>query len=96
MKITKPKKDRRSGLEKEIDTVLNYMQGLKLDSEEYQHMVAILLKMYSAKEFEPKHLSKDAVAIIAGNLLGIVLILGYEHGHIIASKAISFVLKGRV
>jgi hypothetical protein len=36
------------------------------------------------------------MAIIAGNLLGIVLILGYEKANIVTSKAIGFVIKGKL
>lgn len=96
MKITKPKKDKRTGLEKEIDVVLNYMQGLKIDSEEYRKTMRMLLDMYKAKEFEPKRVSPDALVGVGGSLAGILMIIAYEPTHILASKALMFVLKGRV
>lgn len=40
--------------------------------------------------------SSDTILIVAGNLLGILLILKYEQLDIITTKAMSFVLKGRV
>lgn len=40
--------------------------------------------------------SPDTLLVVAGNLLGIVLILTYEKGNIITTKAINFILKGRV
>jgi len=40
--------------------------------------------------------SPDTILIVTGNLLGILLILKYEKLDIITSKAIGFVLKGRV
>jgi hypothetical protein len=40
--------------------------------------------------------SPDTIAVVAGNLLGIILILGYEKADVITTKALGFVLKGRV
>lgn len=43
----------------------------------------------------PNRVSVDTWAIIAGNLAGIVLILGYEKANVITSRAIGFVTKLR-
>ena len=40
--------------------------------------------------------SPDTILIIVGNLAGILLILKYEKLDIITSKALGFVIKGRV
>ena len=41
-------------------------------------------------------ISPDTMLVVAGNLAGILLILKFEKLDIIATKAIGFVLKGRV
>lgn len=41
-------------------------------------------------------ISPDTLLVVAGNLVGILLILNFEKMDIIRSKAISFVLKGRL
>lgn len=38
----------------------------------------------------------DTILVVGGNLLGILLILNFEKLDIVRSKAISFVLKGKV
>lgn len=40
--------------------------------------------------------SPDTIAIVSANLVGILLILYYEKLDVVSSKAIGFVLKGRV
>lgn len=40
--------------------------------------------------------SPDTLMIVGGNLLGIVLILNFEKLDIISTKALGFVLRGRV
>ena len=41
-------------------------------------------------------ITPDTIVIVSANLIGILLILNYEKLDIISSKAIGFVLKGRV
>jgi Zn-dependent oligopeptidase len=65
--------------------------------KEYSNMIDNLEKLYKAKDSEKsRKISPDTIAIIVGNLLGIGLILGYEKANVITSKAVAFVLKGRV
>ncbi|MCX7817542.1 MAG: hypothetical protein N2317_08575 [Syntrophales bacterium] len=94
-KITK--RDKRTNLEKEIDSVILTMSSYKPDSDEYEAMAKNLEMLYKAKTHERvRHVSPDTIALVAGNLLGIVLILGYEKANVITSKALGFVIKGRV
>lgn len=85
-----------TGLDKAIDEVLREMQGFTSDTEEYATMVTHLSTLYKLKETSsPKGVSADTMAIIAGNLVGIMVIVGYERANIIGSKALSFVMKLR-
>ena len=91
------KRDKRTNLEKEIDSVLKEMSSLKKDSEEYADMLDNLKVLYEARGEKPKSgIGADTIAIVCGNLLGIILILTFEKIDIITSKAIGFVLRGRV
>lgn len=89
-----PKKESR--LEEAIDNILAEMAGHDADSDEYAAMTDQLTKLYALKAIDkPDRISKDTLAIIAGNLIGILLIVGYEQGHILTSKAGSFLVKIR-
>ena len=91
------KKDKRTNLEKEIDDVLKEMELLDKDSTEYRSRVASLERLYKAKSLDTnRKISPDTAAIVAGNLLGIIVILTFEKANVITSKALGFVLKGRV
>ncbi len=88
---------KRSKLENVIDSILDDMSKLKADSNEYSDMANNLEKLLKAKSYEKqKGISPDTIAIVAGNLIGIVLILKHEKIDIITSKALGFVLRGRV
>ena len=95
MKFTKW--DKRSNLEKEINSVLAIMATWEPSSPEYTAMTKNLEVLYKARnEEKTRKIKPDTVLVVAANLLGIILILGYEETNIIRSKAMSFVLKGRV
>lgn len=66
--------------------------------EESQDAFALKKREIDLKEKEagkPDRVSKETLAVIGGNLAGILLIISYERMNVIASKALSFVLKSR-
>lgn len=64
---------------------VKHWEVLSKSLEEYENLVKSDWKV-----------SPDTLLVVAGNLLGIVLILTYEKANIVVSKALNFVLKGRV
>lgn len=89
--------DKQSPLDKEILNLLKQMETKSRDSEEYSVMSENLERLYKAKSYEQvRRVSPDTLAVVAGNLLGIALILGYEQVGVISTKALGFVIKGRV
>lgn len=95
MKFTR--KDKRTNLEKEIDSVLEKMSSLDPDSKEYSDMMNNLGKLFDAKSKEKdRKISPDTIVIVACSLLEIVLMLNFEKTGVITSKALGFVIKGRV
>jgi hypothetical protein len=53
-------------------------------------------RVYSEMVKPSWKLTPDTLVVVAGNLMGILLILNFERLDIVRSKALSFVLKGRV
>lgn len=92
MKLTK--KDKRTYLEVVIDEQLTDLVSKATTLEEITDVVELYEKRQKIGD-KPK-ISPDTIAIIAGNLLGIGLILSYEKLNVITTKALGFVLRGRV
>ena len=91
------KKDKRTNLEMEIDEVLEYMADMDPDSKEYTVIVENLDRLYKMKASERSHKIKaDTIAIVTANLVGIGAIIWHEKADVITSKALGFILKGRV
>lgn len=92
-KFTKKKK---TMLEQEIDEVLKEMGTMHTSSDEYVVTLERLERLYKLNEKkEVYRVSPDTLAVVAGNLLGIVMILHHEELNVVTSKALGFVLKGR-
>lgn len=84
------------GLEEVIDVLIVRMTTEDFDPKLFAEQVDQLTKLYKLKEnHTPKRVSPDTLALVLGNLIGIVIILGYERAHVVTSKALTFVLRSR-
>lgn len=91
------KKDKRTNLDKEIDDVLEEMTYQDKAGTRYAKNIDHLERLYRAKSYiKSRKISPDTKAIILANLLGILAILHFEKVDTVTSKALNFVLRGRV
>lgn len=66
------------------------------DAKESAKKIKNLERLYALKSKNaPKGLDPNTLLLVGGNLAGILIIVGYEHGHVIVSKAIGFAGKLR-
>lgn len=87
---------KKHSLKREIESVLKRMSELSPDSDEYAKMAKNLETLYSAASKSKDKVSLDTIVTVAGSLLGIILIINHEQTGIITSKALGFIIKGRV
>ena len=86
----------KTGLETTIDNLISEMAGHDGNSEEYSKMTENLETLYKLKaEDKPDRVDRNTIAIVAGNLLGILVIVSFEKSHVMTSKALSNLLKPR-
>ena len=84
----------KSGLEVAIDRLHDDMLAEDPHTEKWAAMADNLTKLYKLREHDaPRRVSPDTLALVAGNLLGIMMIVGHERAHVVTSKAESFVMK---
>lgn len=66
-------------------------------SEEYARTLAIIERLHKMKEAEkPSSVSKDTLAVVGANLLGILMIIKHEHINVITSRAMNLIMKPRI
>ena len=91
-KIIKPNK-----FEKEIDAILEELQYHEKDSQEYAQILSQLEKLVKMQDIRhSRRIKPDTLAQVGANLGGIALILNYEKLSVITTKALNFVVKGRL
>lgn len=81
-------------LDEAIKRAMANLACVNLDSKEYTATLQHLERLYALKG-NRQRVSPDTVLLVAGNLLGILVIVSYEHGHVIASKGFNLLLKTR-
>lgn len=80
--------NRDEAIDKLIVDVTDQMELVGPYSDEYDRHLANLQKLMSMKVADkPKRVSRDTMAIVLGNLAGILIIVAYENKHVITSKA---------
>jgi len=96
--FTQKSKPAPTGLDTAIADLLAEMATECGDSPEYAKMADNLVKLYQLRTAEHgnrQQLSPDTVATICANLAGVLIIVGYEQKHALATKALGFVQKLR-
>lgn len=78
----------------EIDAVLTEMQTEGVTSEEYPKLMGYLERLNELRLKDRRApLTNDTIAVVAGNLLGILLIVAYEQRHVVTSKGLSQLIR---
>jgi hypothetical protein len=81
------------------DAIARSLRTLKhheVNSPDYVRTLEIVTKLQQMKKDEKSDsVSKDTLATVGANLLGILMIIKYERLNVITSKALSFVLRLR-
>ena len=85
---------------KELSDAINRasctLAACDVGSDEYSKTLSHLERLYMIKaENRKNRVTPDAILIVAGNLLGILVIVAYEQKHVLGSKALSFVTKAK-
>lgn len=92
------KRKEQSHLERELDRIVLALRTQEPGSAEYTKLVNQLVQLNDLQYDKKKStsVSKETLAVIGGNLLGILLIIKHEHVNVISSKAMSLLLKPKI
>ena len=81
-------------LEDEIAHGLRKLKTFDPSSDDYQKMLDRLVVMHRMKEEDKSQFgSKDTLAVVVGNLLGIFMVIKHEHVNVITSRAFQLLLR---
>jgi hypothetical protein len=93
----KLRKEKPSIYDAPIAKVLQSMETFSPEDPEFTTLMAHLNELTKMKAAESAKSKVDAntMAIVGGNLLGILTIVAYEQKHVMTSKAMGFILKAK-
>ncbi len=81
-------------VDEQLDAVLTEMQTVGVNSEEFPKMLGYLERLNKIKTDERQDpVSRDTIALIFGNLMGILLIVAYEQKHLVTSKGFNQIIR---
>lgn len=82
--------------QKALTKALRELDAQQVGSDEYATVLESVVKLHKiAEEEKPDQVSMDTAALIAANILGILLIIRHEHVNVITSKAMGQVTRLR-
>jgi len=80
----------------EISRVVMALQNQEVTDEKYDTLLNRLGKLHGMRQDEkPDTVSSDTIALIAANILGILLIIRHENVNVISTKAFSMLPRPR-
>lgn len=84
---------KRSVVDEPISRVLTELNTYDPDSPEFEKQLRYLERLQEMKAGERRHfaVSPDTIALVLGNLAGILIIVAYEQKHVMTSKAMGFI-----
>lgn len=78
--------------DEEIERLTRELKNHTIGSDEYSTSLDTITKLQKVRNEErSSQISKDTWITAGTNLLGILLIISYEHSHVMTSKALPFV-----
>lgn len=81
-------------LQQAIDILLDQLVGGQLSPAERTKVMSELDQLYKWKGISArKPVSTDTLLVVAGNILGILLVINHERVNVISSKALGFIIK---
>lgn len=87
---------KESEYDKLITDLVDNMELMGQDSEEYKAAMEHLERLAKLRrEDRGGRVSPDTLAVVAGNLLGILTIVAYEQKHVMVSKALGLILRSK-
>lgn len=90
-------KQPKTPLQDAFDRALRKLDEHEVGSDEYNAVLEEVNKLHKMLvEDRPDQVSMDTAAVIAANILGILLIIRHEHVNVIASKAMERVLRPKI
>lgn len=90
------RKKETTPVDEQIDAVLKKMKAVGVVHDDYPTLMRHLERLIDLKAKDRRErISRDTMALIAGNLMGILVIVAYEQKHVMTSKGLNQIIRPR-
>jgi hypothetical protein len=90
------RKKEKTLLDVTIDAAFSELNRHPVGSEQYVKTLDILTRLHALEDVKSSRLSKDTLATVGANLLGILMIIHHEHLHPITSRATQLLIRPKI
>lgn len=92
------KSDLVAYLDEAIEHCAKRMLNLDADSDEYKKVNDQFMKLIDHKDriVHSDKIKPETWALIISNIVGILIVLNYEHAHVVTSKAFSWITRPKL
>lgn len=85
---------RKSIYDEPIDRLLSELATKNPGTDDFNKLLDQIDHLARLQDIEKsKRVKTDTIWIVAGNVVGILIIVAYEHGHVVASRGLTFIMK---
>ena len=88
-------RDKVTPVDEAIAELVNSMKSMNGDEEEYDDCMKQLERLYALKEKNKRRVSPDTMAMVIGNIIVVLIIVKFERGAVMVTKAKDYVQKLR-
>jgi plasmid replication initiation protein len=80
-----------STLEVATELALKNLMATGPETREYTRLLSAIERLTELQKATSRRVSPDTIAVVAANIVGILLIINHERASVVASKALGFV-----
>jgi hypothetical protein len=92
--FTMKAKAEKTGLEEARDTLLIELKNFQADADEYTKMMVHLKTLSELIKAEShERLNPNTVALVSGNVVIALMVIGFEKTNVVTTKVVPFLLK---
>ena len=83
--------DKVTPVDEAITELVASMKSMNGDEEEYDDCVKQLERLYALKNTNKRRVSPDTMAMVIGNIIVVIIIVKFERGAVMVTKAKDYV-----
>ena len=78
-----------------VDKLMSELDEYGPDTEEFKAAMGYLDKIHKFRSINRRGVDGNTIAIVAGNIACVLIVVSYERMHVVTTKALGYVMKSQ-